>query len=100
MEKVRAQTDFDAVQQGRDPIGLLCLIRSVMFQYDSRKHRAVAIIELTNTNVSQSRHMTDSEYLEGFRTKLSVIESAGGTINIHHGIVNYVLGASRSGIKV
>ena len=52
-EKVRAQTDFVAVHPARDPIGLLRLVRSVMFQYDSRKHRAVAIIELTNTMVSQ-----------------------------------------------
>ena len=40
LEKVRAQTDFVAVQQARDPIELLRLVRSVMFQYDSRKHRA------------------------------------------------------------
>ena len=55
LEKVRAQTDFAAaaVHRARDPIGLLRLVRSVMFQYDSRKHRAVAIIELTNTMVSQ-----------------------------------------------
>ena len=88
LEKVRAQADFVAVQQARDPNGLLRLVRSVMFQYDSRKHRAMAIIELTNEMVSQSRHMSDSEFLEKFRTKLSVIESAGGTINIHHGVVD------------
>ena len=75
LEKVRAHTDFVAVHQARDPIGLLRLVRPVMFPYDSRKHRAVAIIELTKTMLSQSRLMTDSEYLERFRTKLSVIES-------------------------
>ena len=88
LEKVRAQADFVGVHRDRDPIKLLGLIRSVMYQYDSRKHRMVAIIELTNNMVSQSRHMSDSEYLEKFRTKLSVIESAGGTINLHSGAVD------------
>jgi Reverse transcriptase (RNA-dependent DNA polymerase) len=88
LEKVRAQADFVGVHRDRDPVRLLGLIRSVMYQYDSRKHRAVAIIELTNNMVSQTRHMSDSEYLEKFRTRLSVIESAGGTINVHHGLVD------------
>jgi hypothetical protein len=38
--------------------------------------------------VSQTRHMSDSEYLGKFRTRFSLVESAGGTINLHHGLMN------------
>ena len=85
LEKVREQTDFVAVHQARDPIGLLRLLRSV---YDSQKHRTVATIELSNSMMSQSRRMSDAEYLEKFRTELSDIELTGGTINIHHDMVS------------
>ena len=87
LEKVRAQGNYEVVHRARDPVGLLDLIRSVMYQYDSRKCRAMAIIEMTDNMVSQGRHMSDAEYLEKFRTKLSVIESAGGTINMHSGLL-------------
>jgi hypothetical protein len=36
--------------------------------------------------VSQSRYMTDSEYLEKFRTQLDVLASAGGDICMHDGM--------------
>ena len=91
LEKVRGQANYATIHRDRDPVALLGLIRGVMFQYDSRKHRAVAIIELTSNMVSQTRHMSDSEYLEKFRTRMSVIDSAGGTINMHHGLVTDAL---------
>jgi hypothetical protein len=88
IEKVKAQTDYTAVHGARDPIRLLELVRSVMFQYNSRKYRAVAIIEIIDPSiVSQTRYMTDSDYLEKFRAKLSVLTSAGGTVTSHPGIV-------------
>ena len=87
LEKIRGQANYDAVHRRRDPVGLLALIRSVMYQYNSRKDRAMAIVDLAANLVSQSRHMSDSEYLEKFRTKLSVIDAAGGTVSLHKGLV-------------
>ena len=46
LEKVEAHDDYAAIHGARDPILLLTLIMAVMFQYNSRKYRAMAIIEL------------------------------------------------------
>ena len=45
LEKVEAQADYTQVHQDRDPIGLLRLVKAVMFQYNSRKYQAIAIID-------------------------------------------------------
>jgi hypothetical protein len=37
--------------------------------------------------VSQKKYMTDSEYLEKFRTQLDVLKSAGGDMCSHPGMV-------------
>ena len=88
LEKVEAQADYAQVHQDHDPIRLLGLLKLVMFQYNSRKYRAMAIIEIIGaTLVSQMRYMSDSEYLEKFRMKLSVLESAGGELTTHQGMV-------------
>jgi hypothetical protein len=88
LEKVKAQDSYTDVHRDRDPIRLLGIIKAVMIQYDSKKYRAMAILQVINPQfVSQTRGMTDSEYLEKFRTKLSVLESAGGDILSHPGMI-------------
>mmetsp|Transcript_10500 Transcript_10500/g.17381 ORF Transcript_10500/g.17381 Transcript_10500/m.17381 type:complete len:245 (-) Transcript_10500:48-782(-) len=73
LEKVEAQTSYSSVHSARDPMGLTSLIKGVMFNYNSRKERAVSIIDIMQVNiVSQTRYMTASEYLEKFRTQLDV----------------------------
>ena len=94
LEKVRAQANYSTVQLARDPIGLLGLLRGVMYNYDSRKHRAVAIIELSGllAEAAQARHQSDADYLDKFRTKLSVLVSAGGTgFFTHEGLLTDAL---------
>jgi hypothetical protein len=79
LEKVEGQQAYNNVHQDRDPIGLLGLIKSVMFNYNSRKYRPVTLIDIIKPDlVSQSRSMSISEYLEKFRTQLDVLKSAGG----------------------
>jgi hypothetical protein len=39
------------------------------------------------TIVSQTPYMSDSDYLEKFRTQLDVLNSAGGELCVHHGMV-------------
>jgi hypothetical protein len=46
--------------------------------------------------VSQSRSMSDSEYLEKFRTQLDVMKSAGGDICSHNGVMEDEL--ARAGV--
>ncbi len=89
LEKVEVQVNYATVHQDRNPIGLLGLLRAVMYQYNSKKYRAVAIIEMINPGlVLQTCYMSDSEYLEKFRTKLSVLMAAGGQITSHIGMVH------------
>jgi hypothetical protein len=68
---------------------LFYLIRAVMFHYNSRKYRAVALIDIIGPDilVSQTRYMSVAEYLERFRTQLDVLKSAGGDICTHPGMV-------------
>ena len=88
LEKVEAQNDYTAVHQARDPIGLLSLIKAVMFNYNSRKYRATTIIELIKPgSVYQTKQMSMSEYLQKFRTQMEVILSAGGEFCTHTGMV-------------
>jgi hypothetical protein len=88
LEKVAAQVGYTTIHQDRDPIGLLGLIKAVMFNYNSRKYRGVSIVDIIKTNiVSQTRYMSDSEYLEKFRTQLDVLKAAGGDICQHPGLV-------------
>jgi hypothetical protein len=88
LEKVAAQVGYTTINQERNPIGLLGLIKAVMFNYNSRKYRGVSIIDIIKPNiVSQTRYMSDSEYLEKFRTQLDVLKAAGGDICEHPGLV-------------
>ncbi len=88
LEKVESQQAYATVHQGRDPIGLLKLIKAVMFNYNSKRYRAVALIEVIGVGlVFQSKYATASEYLEKFRTQLDVLRSAGGEISLHPGMV-------------
>jgi hypothetical protein len=88
LEKVEGQQSYNTVHQDRDPIGLLGLIKSVMCNYNSRKYRPVALIDIIKPDLmSQSRSMSTSDYLEKFRTQLDVLKSAGGEICKHPGMV-------------
>jgi hypothetical protein len=79
LEKVEVQQGYAAFHQARDPIGLLELIKGVMFNYNSKKYRAMSLIAIFNPDlVSQTRYTTDSEYLEKFRTQLDILKLAGG----------------------
>jgi hypothetical protein len=87
LEKVEAMQGYSGVHQARDPIGLLGLIKGVMFNYNSKKYRATSLIDIFKPDlVSQTRFMSDSEYLEKFRTQLDVLKSAGGDVCNHHGM--------------
>jgi hypothetical protein len=96
-EKVEAQQGCLAVHQARDPIGLLWLLKGVMFKHNSKKHRAMSLITIFKPDlVSQSRSMSDSEHLEKFRTQLEVMKSAGGDICGHNGMMEDEL--TRAGV--
>ncbi len=73
-----------------DPIRLLGLLKSVMFQHNSRMYRATAIIELINPSLmAYSRYISDSEYLENFWTKLSVLAPISwGQLTVHQGMIH------------
>ena len=89
LEKVEAQQEYAAAHQDRDPIRLLSLIKAVMFNYNSRMYRAMSVIGVIKPDiVSQTRYMSDSDYLEKFRNQLDVLKSAGGDICNHPGMID------------
>jgi hypothetical protein len=97
LEKVEAQQGYATVHAARDPIGLLELIKGVMFNYNSRRYRAMSLIDIIKPDlISQTRYMTDSEYLEKFRTQLDVLHSVGGEVCTHEGMVTDEL--ARAGV--
>jgi hypothetical protein len=88
LEKVEAQHGYGAVHDARDSIKLLALIKAVMFNYNSRKYRPAALVEIMESIfVPQTEYMSDSEYLEKFRTRMDVLKSAGGDLCVHPGMV-------------
>jgi hypothetical protein len=87
LKKVEAKQGYATVHQARDPIDLLELIKGIMFNYNSKKYRAMSLIAIFKPDlVSQTRYMTDSEYLEKFWTQLDILKSAGGDICSHKGM--------------
>jgi hypothetical protein len=89
LEKVESQETYATTHMNRDPIGLLSIIKGMMFNDNSRKDRAVTLMDIIQPNVvSQTRYMTLSEYLEKFSTQLDVLKSAGGDICSHPGMMN------------
>jgi NOL1/NOP2/fmu family ribosome biogenesis protein len=87
LEKAEAQQGYAIVHGARYPIGLLELIKGVMFNYNSKRYRAMSILDIIKPDlVSQSRYMTESDYLEKFRTQLDVLRSAGGDLCTHAGM--------------
>jgi len=87
LQKVKAQQGYLAVSQARDPIGLLALIRSVMFSYNSNKYRALSILETMDAVATQTRNMSTADYMQQFRTQLDVLKAAGGDICLHPGMI-------------
>lgn len=51
LEKIEAQQKYGVTHQSRDPIGLLEIIKSVMFNYNSRKYRAMALIDIIKPDI-------------------------------------------------
>jgi hypothetical protein len=101
LEKVESQHGYAAAHHDRDPIMLLALIKAVMFNYNSRKYRAVSIIELINIDLaSQTPYMPTSEYRDKFRTQMDVLKSCGGDICLHPGMVADELDRASSGLLV
>jgi hypothetical protein len=58
LEKVEAQLGYMTIHQERNPIGLLGLIKAVMFNDNSWKYRGVSIIDIIKPNiVSQTQYI-------------------------------------------
>jgi hypothetical protein len=51
LEKVEAQLGYMTIHQERNPIGLLGLIKAVMFNDNSWKYRGVSIIDIIKPNI-------------------------------------------------
>jgi hypothetical protein len=96
LEKVKAQAGYAKVHSNRDPIGLLALVKGVMYNYNSKKYRAWSLIEMLESVPQQTNKMTDSEYLEKFRTHMDVVKSAGGDICGHPGMIEDELKRARA----
>jgi hypothetical protein len=88
LERVEAQPGFEITHDNRDPIGLLELIKGVMYNYNSKVYRAVALIKIMKIGiVAQGRHMSTPDYLTMFRNHLDVVKAAGGDMCNHPGMV-------------
>jgi hypothetical protein len=81
-EKLKGFDTYDSISSSFDTIGLLKLIKSMVYKFRSQRHPALSIHQAKRKlyMIKQERHVTNSTYLEQFTNNTGVIEHIGGII--------------------
>ena len=83
--KLESTPGFSTMNNNQDSLTLLKEIKGFTFQFDSDKYLPLSLAEATCRlyRFYQGRDMTNSQYLERFKSLVAVIEHYGGTIGRH-----------------
>jgi DNA primase len=77
--------NFETMDVDQDALTLLKAIKGMTYKFADQKYLpftlADAVVRLDR--MFQSNDMTDSEYLEKFKSMVAVIEQYGGTVGVH-----------------
>jgi hypothetical protein len=80
--KLEGFDTYDGISSSFDSIGLLKLIKSTVYKFQSQRHPALSIHQAKRRfyMIKQERHVTNSTYLDQFTNNTYVIEHIGGII--------------------
>ena len=92
-QKLEAHETFTGVSNTGDGLGLLKLVTSVAFQFQSQKYLPHALHEALKRyyNCSQGKFATAQAYLQHFQNVLAVVTESGGLIAGHPGVENMII---------
>ena len=92
-QKVEAHESFAGVSSTGDGLGLLKLVKSIAFQFQSQKYLPHALHEALKRyyNCSQGKYASTNAYLEHFQNVVAVVTESGGSIAGHKGVEDLVL---------
>ena len=81
-QKIKADPGYKAVKAVADVISLLCLIKRLMYIYQSYKYLIQAIHEPLRKfyTLHQGRHAEIQEFLRQFQSQVNIIESVGASV--------------------
>ena len=84
-QKIKANPGYKAVKAVADVISLLCLIKRLMYIYQSYKYLIQAIHEPLRKfyTLHQGRHAEIQEFLRQFQSQVNIIESVGASVGDH-----------------
>jgi hypothetical protein len=93
-EKVQAHKDFNKAHEGPSVVGLLKVIKTEMFTFQTRKYGPQAMHEAKKRfyMMRQEKYTSVQTYYESFVNTVEVIEHCGGDIGMDRSLVDEMLG--------
>jgi hypothetical protein len=87
-QRVEGTKEFKDLSMNGDGLGLLKIIKDLVYNFQSQKYQPQAMHESARRFYlcQQGKHMTTQAYLEVFQNTVDVIEHSGGSIGNHPGI--------------
>jgi hypothetical protein len=84
-DKLEAMPNFEKMDVDQDSVALLKAIKGMTYKFADQKYLPFALADavVRLDRMFQSKDMTDSEYLEKFKSMVAVIEHYGGTVGVH-----------------
>jgi hypothetical protein len=83
--KLETLPSFQTISDNQDALELLKEIKGFTFKFDNEKYLAQSLVEATDKlhRLYQGKDMTNSQYLERFKSMVAVIEHYGGSVGKH-----------------
>ena len=91
--KLESEDTFESKSNNGDVIALLKLIRSIAFDYESKRYPFLAVYNSVRVFYSyfQKVSMTNDAYLESYQNLCDVVSHCGGDLMLHESLVEHTL---------
>ena len=92
MARLEAHPEFEKVNESRNGIDLLQMIKSICFNFQDQMYVVQSIYEAKQRfyTLQQGKYETVSQYYDKFQNNLQVLEQCGGTIGDDEGVRSLV----------
>jgi hypothetical protein len=83
--KLETVSTFQNISDTQDALGLLKEIKGFTYKFENEKYPAQSLVEATDKlhRLFQGKEMTNSQFLEKFKSMVAVIEHYGGSVGMH-----------------
>eukprot|EP00957_Ditylum_brightwellii_P100876 7688390-Ditylum_brightwellii.AAC.1 len=86
---MKANADYDTFSAEQNALDLLKALKSATFEYDHRKDHYVSLGEAIEKfwKFFQPKEMSNSTFLDKFKSLVKIVEHHGGNIDEHEGLM-------------